>query len=193
MFEKISAHNLQISTQSYIREKSLYILLCVALFFASCSPNNAPLETVAAVDLNKYAGTWYEIAAMPQRFEKGCHCVKAEYSLHPDGYVAVKNSCRKGSPSGENEVADGKAFPVEGSNNSKLKVQFFWPFKGDYWILELDKNYQYVMVGSPNRESLWFLSRTPQMEKATYDRLLALAKEKGFPIGEVRTMDQSCD
>ncbi|QCR23716.1 lipocalin family protein [Pontibacter sp. SGAir0037] len=167
-------------------------ILVGALLISSCSSSNAPLETVPAVDLKRYAGTWYEIAALPQRFEKGCHCVQAKYSLNPEGYVEVLNICRKGGPDGEVDEAKGKAFPVEGSSNSKLKVQFFWPFKGDYWILELDPNYQYVMVGSPDRESLWFLSRTPSLDTATINRLEQLATSKGFPVNKMRRMDQSC-
>ena len=165
-------------------------VLLGAFIINSCSSSNAPLETVPSVDLERYMGKWYEIASIPQRFSKGCHCTTADYKLNAEkGYVEVYNSCLK-----EGKVSDvkGKAFPVEGSSNSKLKVQFFWPFKGDYWILELDPDYRYVMVGSPDRESLWFLSRTPTMEEATYARLEQLAKSKGFPVEQLELMDQSC-
>ncbi|MDX5347169.1 MAG: lipocalin family protein [Hymenobacteraceae bacterium] len=138
-----------------------------ALVLSSCKKEYAPLATVPAVDLQKYAGTWYEISALPQRFEKGCHCTKAHYTTTSEGYVKVHNSCRKGSPTGEVKAVTGKAFPVDGSNNSKLKVQFFWPFKGDYWILDLADDYSYALVGSPDRESLWVLARTPRLDDET--------------------------
>ncbi|MFD2513014.1 lipocalin family protein [Pontibacter locisalis] len=167
-------------------------LVLGAWLISSCSKNNMPLETVPGVDLNKYEGRWYEIAALPQRYEKGCHCVYAEYTQNPEGYVEVFNYCRKGGPEGKEESVKGKAFPVEGSNNSKLKVQFFWPFRGDYWILELDPDYQHVLVGSPDRESLWILSRTPTLDDAVYNLMVQQAKSKGFPVEQLEKMDQSC-
>ncbi len=165
-------------------------VLLGTLLISSCSSTNAPLDTVPSVDLERYMGRWYEIASIPQRFTKGCRCTTADYKLNVEkGYVEVYNSCLK-----EGKVSDvkGKAFPVEGSSSSKLKVQFFWPFRGDYWILELDPDYRYVMVGSPDRESLWFLSRTPTMEDATYARLEQLANTKGFPVERLEMMDQQC-
>ncbi|WP_299984516.1 lipocalin family protein [uncultured Pontibacter sp.] len=165
-------------------------VLLGTIIISSCSSTNAPLETVPVVDLKRYMGKWYEIASIPQRFTKGCTCTTADYKLNADeGYVEVYNSCLK-----EGKVSDvkGKAFPVEGSSNSKLRVQFFWPFKGDYWILELDPDYRYVMVGAPDRESLWFLSRTPTMDEATYARLKQLAKSKGFPVEQLQMTEQRC-
>lgn len=148
---------------------------------SSCTRTYAPLETVSSVELMKYQGRWYEIARLPQFYEKDCYAVFAEYNIHPDGYVEVLNSCRKGSLSGEVKTANGKAFPVEGSSNSKLRVQFFWPFRGDYWVLKLDPDYKHVLVGSPDRESLWILSRTPQLDASVYNDLVRYARENGFP------------
>lgn len=166
--------------------------LAGAAILYSRSKNHAPLPTAPRVDLDKYEGRWYEIARLPQRFEKGCHCVYAEYKQNPEGYVEVRNACRKGGSEGKLDVAKGKAFPVEGSHNSKLKVQFFWPFKGDYWILELDPGYQHALVGTPNRGSLWILSRTPQMNTDTYNSLVNYAEQHGFPVEKLLKTDQSC-
>jgi apolipoprotein D and lipocalin family protein len=160
-----------------------------AALLASCGTSYAPLATVPSVDLNRYQGRWYEIARLPQFFEKDCYCVYAEYTPTNDGYVKVYNSCRKGSKAGPLKDVTGKAFPVEGSNNSKLRVQFFWPFRGDYWVLELDPEYKYVMVGSPDRESLWILSRTSTIDKDLYKRLLDSAKAKGFPIDQLEVTE----
>ncbi len=173
---------------------SISALVLGTLVVSSCSRSYAPLATVPEVDLNRYMGKWYEIASIPQRFSKGCHCTTAEYKLNAaDGYVEVYNSCNKNSPTGKLSDVKGKAYPVEGSNNSKLKVQFFWPFTGDYWILELDNDYQHVVVGSPDRETLWILSRKPTLDKEIYNSLVQSAKAKGFPVKRLQLMDQSCN
>src|SRR4051812_25046215 len=102
------------------------------LMIPHTSPSQ-PLETVPHVDLNKYAGKWYEIASYPQRFQKGCNCTTAEYTLSEKGYMIVENRCNKDSVNGKQSYIKGKAFVVENSGNAKLKVQFFWPFTGKYW------------------------------------------------------------
>jgi apolipoprotein D and lipocalin family protein len=151
-----------------------------------------PLATVPAVDLNRYAGKWYEIAAFPQRFQKGCHCTYAEYSPQPEGYVQVFNACRKNKPTGKLKSVNGKAYPVAGSQNSKLRVQFFWPFTGDYWVLMLADDYSYAVVGTPDREDLWILSRTPVMAPTLYSQLVTEIANRGFDVSRLRKTDQSC-
>ncbi len=96
-----------------------------------------PLQTVPKVDLEKYVGKWYEIASFPQYFQKGCHCTTAEYTLSDKGNIIVENRCNKDSVHGKESYIKGKAFVEEGSMNAKLKVQFFWPFKAKYWIIDL--------------------------------------------------------
>lgn len=161
------------------------VVLVGAALISSCTTAYAPLDTVNSVELTKYQGRWYEIARLPQFYEKDCYAVFAEYTVHPDGYVEVHNTCRKGSLTGEVKDANGKAFPVEGSNNSKLRVQFFWPFRGDYWVLKLDPEYKHVLVGSPDRESLWILSRTPQLDASIYNELVQYARANGFPVDKL--------
>ena len=151
-----------------------------------------PLETVPAVDLQKYVGKWYEIAAFPQRFQKGCHCTAAEYEMTDKGYVRVINSCRKDSPAGKLTVAKGKAYVVKGSNNAKLRVQFFWPFRGDYWIIDLAPDYGYAVVGAPDRNYLWILSRTTKMDEGLYQEIVNRIAQKGFDISKLQRTDQSC-
>ena len=161
----------------------------IMLSFLSCS--SQPLETVKSVDLNKYVGKWYEIALFPQRFEKGCNCSTAEYSIEKD-YVKVVNKCNRGGVNGKLTGVTGKAFAVKESNNSKLKVQFFWPFKGDYWIIELADDYSYAVVGAPNRKYLWILSRTPKMDDVIYNELLQRISKKGFDITKLVKTNQTC-
>jgi apolipoprotein D and lipocalin family protein len=146
----------------------------------------APPPVVADVDLPRYMGTWYEIARYANRFQRGCLCTAANYSLRPDGKVAVVNRCR--TAEGKTREAKGRAKVVDPTTNAKLKVTFFWPFFGDYWILDLDEGYSRVLVGTPDRRYLWILSRTPRMDEITYGQLIRKAEELGFDSSKlVRT------
>lgn len=149
------------------------------------------LQTVPYVDLNRYAGKWYEIASFPQRFQKGCTATTAEYTLAEKGFVIVENRCNKGNVNGKESYIKGKAFVVENSGNAKLKVQFFWPFKGKYWIIDLAEDYSYSVVGHPNRKYLWILSRTPKIDDHIYKRILTRIKENGFNISKIKLTKQN--
>jgi apolipoprotein D and lipocalin family protein len=148
------------------------------------------LQTVQNVDLKKYAGKWYEIASFPQYFQKGCHCTTAEYTLSDKGYVIVENRCNKDSMHGRESYIKGKAFIEEGSNNAKLKVQFFWPFKAKYWIIDLANDYSYAVVSHPNRKYLWVLSRTSKMSDTIYMQILSRLKLKGFDLSNLQRTEQ---
>jgi len=132
-----------------------------------------PLATVSYVDIDRYMGKWYEIASFPQWFQKGCVATTAMYTLRKDGDVDVLNQCREKTLDGKEKRAKGKAWVVDKKSNAKLKVRFFWPFSGDYWIIDLGDDYQYAVVGHPKRKYLWILSRTPQMDQQAYDTILA--------------------
>ena len=151
---------------------------------------NKELETVPFVDLNKYAGKWYEIASFPQRFQKGCNCTTAEYTATDKGYVIVENRCNKDSVNGKQSYIKGKAFVVKNSGNAKLRVQFFWPFRADYWIIDLANDYSYAVVGHPNRKYLWILSRTPQMQDSVYQQITQKIANKGFDISKLNRTNQ---
>lgn len=167
----------------------LYIMIILMGLFNSCLSNKNAPATVNNVDLEKYAGKWYEIAAFPTKFQKGCSCSSAEYSLNSKGYVDVLNSCYKNN---EASSIKGKAFIVKGSNNSKLKVQFFWPFKGDYWIIELADDYSWVAVGSPKRNFLWIMSRTKTMDETLYKQINQKLINKGFDVYKLVKTRQDC-
>lgn len=168
-------------------------LLIVLISFTNCSSTYPPLQTVDSVDVQKYLGKWYELARLPNTFQEDCYCSQAEYSLIDNETLSVINSCREDSLNGEIDKAEGKAFIVDGSNNSKLKVQFFWPFKGDYWIINLDKeNYSYAVVGTPSRKYLWILSRTKEIESDLFKQLIADAESKGFDVSKLIISTQSC-
>lgn len=168
----------------------LISLLILFIFMTIIKAKSQTLETVPNVDLNKFVGKWYEIASYPQRFQKGCHCTTAEYSLSEKGYVIVENRCNKDSINGKQSYIKGKAFIEKGSGNSKLKVQFFWPFKGKYWIIDLADDYSYAVVSHPNKKYLWILSRTPKMDPTVYEQILSRLKEKGFDLTKLQFTKQ---
>lgn len=167
--------------------KSLCLIIVFsALGFAAVRAQDKPLEVVDHVDIERYLGTWYEIATIPQRFQKGCVGVTATYSLRPDGKIRVINRCRKETLDGQLRDIEGTAWVVDKKTNAKLKVQFFWPFSGDYWIIELDADYQWAVVGHPNRSYLWILCRKPHMEQALYDSLIDRIGNQGYDIARIK-------
>jgi len=139
--------------------------------------NYNALQVVPHVQLDNYLGKWYEIARLPAKFQEGCSETTATYTLTKDGAVSVLNECKK-----EDKVkrARGKAKVVDKATGAKLKVTFFWPFYGDYWIIKLGDNYEYSVVGTPDRKYLWVLCRTPQMDSKVYSEIVDFAKSKGF-------------
>ena len=141
--------------------------------------NDSTLEVVPHVDLQKYLGKWYEIAHLPFRFEDGCSDITATYGLRGDGDVSVLNECLK---NGKVKQAKGKAKVVDKTTGAKLKVTFFRPFYGDYWVIKLGDGYDYSVVGTPNRKYLWILNRTPQMDEKLYSQLVNFAKSNGFAV-----------
>lgn len=145
------------------------------------------LKTVSNVDLQKYSGTWYEIASFPQRFQKGCECTTAKYTPTDKGYVIVENRCKRNN---KESSIKGKVFIDKDSGNAKLKVQFFWPFKGKYWIIDLADDYSYAVVSHPNKKYLWILSRSSKLDEEVYNGIIARLKEKGFDLSKLNITKQ---
>jgi apolipoprotein D and lipocalin family protein len=170
-------------------KKSLGIIIAISTMLSSTAMAQT-LQTVPFVDLKKYAGMWYEIASIPQFFQKGCNCTTAEYTLTDKDYVIVENRCNKDSSNGKQTYIKGKAFVVENSGNAKLQVQFFWSFKGKYWIIDLADDYSYAVVGHPNRKYLWILTRTSSMNDAIYQQIIARVKQKGFDPSKIKRTKQ---
>lgn len=153
------------------------VLLAAAGLLAACT-TPPPLPTVQAVDLERYSGTWYEIARLPNRFQSSCASdTQASYRAR-GADITVVNRCR--TADGSIEQADGIAKVVAGSHGARLRVSFFRPFYGDYWILDLDPDYRWVLVGEPRRRYAWILARAPRLDAATLEALLARAAELGF-------------
>ena len=164
------------------------LLLVLGLCGAPALAEPPPVRTVPAVDLARYAGKWYEIAAFPMFFQRQClGDTTAEYALRPDGDISVRNRCR--TEDGFDE-ATARAWAVEGSGNARLKVQFFWPFRADYWVIGLDPDYRWAVVGNPERKYLWILSRTPVLPPASLEDALSSARAQGFDLAQLRYTTQ---
>jgi len=169
------------------------LLILSVLFLISCSKSNSQMidkTTVKALDLNRYLGTWYEIARFPHSFEKNLVGVTATYSLREDGKIEVLNQGYKNTLNGERSKAVGKAKIPDKLEPGKLKVSFFWIFYADYFVLELDENYQYAMIGSSSDKYFWILSRSPQMEPAVYEMLLEKARKRGYNLDKLYKVPQ---
>ena len=168
----------------------LGVVTMALVTIAGVAPAKEPeLTAVDSVELDRYLGEWYEIASYPAWFQRGCTAVTARYSLRDDGRIKVVNSCRKGSLDGKLKQSTGRAKVVDMETNAKLKVSFFGPFWGNYWIIDLDPDYQWAVVGEPKRKYLWILSRTRSMDEGVYEQILARLPDKGYdPDGLNRTL-----
>jgi apolipoprotein D and lipocalin family protein len=184
--------------------KLLLIALCAGLGCAALQAQTtaapvqpAALQPIAALDVPRYMGTWYEIAKYPNRFQKKCVSeTRAQYSLQPGGTVQVLNRCR--TESGAFDEAMGEARQLGAANSPMLQVRFapawlswlpmVW---GDYWVIDLDAQYQLVAVSEPKREYLWVLSRTPEVSAEAYNALLARLKAQGFALERLERSRQT--
>ena len=165
----------------------LPILLVLGLAVAPATHASEPVSSVPALDLSRYAGQWYEIAHLPVSFQRRCAAdITATYSLRGDGSIGVRNACR--DREGGLQAAEGTARTVEG-HPGRLQVRFApdglswvpWVW-ADYWVIALDPEYRWAMVGEPGRDYLWILSREPWMEPALFEQLRARAAAMGYDL-----------
>lgn len=164
------------------------LILCLAAASGTAQAQT-PVGSVPAVDLARYSGKWYELASFPMFFQRNCvGDTTAEYTALADGAIEVHNRCR--TEGGFNE-ATGRATVVPGFGNGRLKVSFFWPFKADYWIVGLDPQYRWAVVGNPNRKYLWILSRTPQLPAELLANALSAAQAQGFDLTQLKYTEQN--
>lgn len=165
--------------------------LLALLLLSACATEPGPgtPATVGQVDLARYAGTWFEVARFPTSFQDSarvrCEGVSATYTQRPDGRIAVVNRCRNALAGGAERAAEGVARSVA-PGNDRLRVSFFWPFFGDYWVIGLDPDYRWAVVGSPGRDYLWILSRSPEMAPADYAAAVEIARREGFDVARIR-------
>ncbi len=166
-------------------------LMAFILFFCGTNQQNMiNTQTVKELDLDRYLGTWYEIARFPHSFEKGLVGVTANYSMRKDGKIKVVNQGYKNTLDGKLSRAVGKAKIPDKKEPAKLKVSFFLWFYGDYFVMELDKDYQWVVIGSSSPGFLWILSRTPQMDEVVYNDLIERIKKRGYNLDRLIKVKQ---
>ncbi|MBO6797496.1 lipocalin family protein [Maricaulis sp.] len=162
-------------------------LILVALSLAGCTPPptarlaaGTPLETVPAVDADRYLGLWFEVVRADHGFERDCDGVTAYYERREDGDIRVINRCWKNGLEGEFDLAEGRARIVNTNSNAELEVSFFGPFFGDYWIIDLAEDYSWAVVSEPEGRYLWILTRDPQPSDAFIEARLAELRARGF-------------
>jgi apolipoprotein D and lipocalin family protein len=172
-------------------KKTIVILITMVLFTSLKAQKD--LSVVSSVDLKRYAGKWYEIARLPFSFESKLKCITATYTLREDGNINVENAGRLISKPEKTSIARGKAFIPDKNAPGKLKVQFFWPFKGDYWIMHLDENYKYVLIGEPSFRYLWILARENKLEESVLQMLKKKATEAGYDLTKLIMTDHDCN
>ena len=160
--------------------KKMFFMALAAMFFSACDATEIDNSTVKAVDLNRYLGSWYEIAKYDHVFERGLDYAMANYTLREDGKIDVLNTGIK-----DGRAKDAKGIAKTTNIPGLLKVSFFGPFYSDYRIMMLDTNYQYVLVGGSNDKYLWILSRTPQLDDATKTLILAEANRRGYDTSKL--------
>lgn len=168
--------------------KYIYTTMMLLCLF-SCK-SYEPLVTVNPFNIDKYQGKWYEIGRFPNRFEKDLTCVTADYQLKKNGKVAVTNSGQ--TPDGKIKTAHGTARIPNKKYPAQLKVTFFWPFSGDYYVIDIDKEYTVALVGNPSRKYLWILAKTKTIDDKKYSALLQKAKTAGFDITKMIKINQDC-
>ncbi len=167
--------------------KRFILLLLIIPLFATCQSQNTMIDktVVKELVLEKYLGTWYEIARYDHSFERNLVGVTATYSMREDGMIKVVNAGYKKTLDGKRSEAIGKAKIPNSEEPSKLKVSFFWIFYGDYFVLELDPDYQWAVIGSSSDKYLWILSRTPQMDADLYQGLLDGLTGRGYDVSRL--------
>jgi apolipoprotein D and lipocalin family protein len=170
--------------------KSIFIIITV-MIFGSAYSQKVP-SVVSSVDLNRYKGVWYEIARLPNFFERKLKCISATYTLRDDGKITVLNAGNYISDKLKSTSSKGVAWIPDKTSPAKLKVQFFWPFSGDYWIMYLDKDYRYVLVGDPSLKYLWILSREKKMDEMTIQMLLQKAIDNGYDVKSIIRVEHDC-
>jgi len=158
--------------------KNYFLSFFCLVLLLGCSSKNPTLNTVKNVDIKKYLGIWYEIARYEHSFEKDCKNVTATYSLKENDEIKVVNKCTNINTNSLKEVI-GSAYSVD-ETNTRLKVSFFWPFYGDYWILDLDENYTYAVIGEPSRKYFWILSRDKKLDENRKNEILKKLPQYGY-------------
>ena len=166
------------------------VLISTFAISSTFAEENKKLEAVSNFDLQKFQGIWYEIAHNPWFPENNCFSMIAHYKLIKDKMIEVTNICRKNGFDGEISKITGKAWLVDPTINSKWEVQFIWPFTLDYWVIDLEEDYKYAVIGEPDKENIWILSRKPIMKKSLLVKIIKKTEMKGYDLSNLILMPQ---
>ena len=169
------------------------VIIGLSIFYRNLSTKKYLDQPVQEINIDKYMGWWYEIAEIPFYWGKNCFCTNAYYEFcNNTNTIIVKNSCRYDNVNNSVSTWTGSAWPTDNSTG-KLKVKFSAvPSAGDYWILEVAKDYSYALIGHPTKDYLWILSRTPILDEAIYNKLIIKAKNLGYETEKIVKTDHSC-
>lgn len=174
-----------------MKKRLLILFALLSLIPVGCTSTPEGIEPVRGFEVDRYLGTWYEVARLDHSFERGLDNVTAEYSMRDDGDIRVINRGYN-QQKGAWQHAEGRAKFLEGPDTGSLKVTFFGPFYGGYHIIELDRQrYGYAMIAGNDRDYLWILSRTPEMKQAVRVKLVDSARKQGFDTDALIHVDQS--
>ena len=143
------------------------------------------LEVVPHLNLEQFQGTWYEIAHNPWFVEKHCFSMIAHYKLLSKGTINITNVCRKNGFDGEISKITGTGLIVEEETQAKWKIQFIWPFTLNYWVIDLETNYQYAVIGEPDKENIWILSREPYLDQKVLSQIIRNTENKGYDLSKL--------
>ena len=166
------------------------LIISVVILMAGCTGVPEGIDPVSDLNVERYQGTWYEIARLDHSFEEGLSNVTAEYTVQDDGSIRVINRGYS-EEDGQWEEAEGRAVFVDDESDGHLKVSFFGPFYASYVVFELDEDYRYVYITGYDRDYLWFLSRSPTVDDDALAEFKQVAEEKGFDLDELIVVDQS--
>ncbi len=180
------------STSPHPARSAAVALLALASLGAGCAARGAQTapDVVPDFDVERYLGLWYEIASIPIAPTRGCIGSTAEYALRDDGDISVLNRCWDESFTGRRREATARAFIPDPAVPAKLKVEFFWPFRAEYWVVELDTGYTTAVVSNSSRSTMWILHRAPCMPQATFDGLAESLAARGFSLAELQSTPQ---
>lgn len=167
---------------------ALALSLSTIIQSAECSSDKTPLKVAEHVDLSRYLGVWHDIAHYPNKYQEGCQNSTATFSLRKDGEIDVLNNCRD-KKDGTLHHANGRGWAVDTSSNARLKFSFFWPFRSEYWIIDQGKEYEYSVIGSPDRKRLWIIARTAELSSEVFENILQNIEKQGFQRDKLTKTD----
>ena len=166
-------------------------IILILILLTSCQDSmNEPLETVQYVNIEKFMGDWYVIANIPTFLEKGATNAIESYRLNDKGEVETRFSYYKGSPKGVKKEYFPKGFIINKETNAEWKMQFLWPFKAPFLIIDLDSDYSFTVIGVPNRKYVWIMARKPAIPEDTYLAILSRLKQKGYDLSSLQMVPQ---